>query len=56
MILRSGRSATRDRFEVHTNVTDTVKRVYDFDLAGLAAPSNIDVIRRLFTEPKCRRL
>ena len=44
-----------DRFEVHTNFTDTVKRVYDFNLAGLAAPSNIDVLRRVFTEPNSLR-
>ena len=25
-----------DRFEVHTNFTDTTKEVHDFDLAGLA--------------------
>ena len=45
-----------DRFELHTNFTDTVNRVYDFNLAGLAAPSNIDVLRRLFTEPNPLRL
>ncbi len=44
-----------DRFEVHTNFTDTVKRVYDFNLAGLASPSNIDVLRRVFTEPNSLR-
>ena len=45
-----------DRFEVHTNFTDTVKRVYDFNLASLASPSNIDVLRRVFTEPNSLRL
>ena len=44
-----------DRFEVHTNFTDTVKRVYDFKLSDLAAPSNLDVLRRLFTEPNSLR-
>ncbi len=44
-----------DSFEVHTNFTDTVKRVYDFNHAGLAAPSNIDVLRRVFTEPNSLR-
>ena len=44
-----------DRFQVHTNFTDTVKRVYDFKLAELAAPSNLDVLRRLFTEPNSLR-
>ena len=44
-----------DRFQVHTNFTDTVKRVYDFKLAELPAPSNLDVLRRLFTEPNSLR-
>jgi len=44
-----------DRFEVHTNFTDTVKRVYDFNLTGLASPSNIDVLHRVFTEPNSLR-
>jgi len=44
-----------DRFEVHTNFTDTLKRVYDFNLAGLASPSNLDVLRRVFTEPNSLR-
>ncbi len=56
MILRSGSSATRDRFEVHANFTGTVKRVYPFRLADLAAPSNLDLLRRLFTEPISLRL
>jgi type II restriction/modification system DNA methylase subunit YeeA len=41
-----------DRFEVHTNFTGTVKRVYRFDLAGLADPHNLHVLRRLFTDPQ----
>ena len=41
-----------DRFEVHTNFTGTAKRVYAFDLAGLAEPENLDVLRKLFTEPE----
>ena len=44
-----------DRFQVHTNFTDTVKRVYHFKLTELAAPSNLDVLRRLFTEPNSLR-
>ena len=40
-----------DRFEVHTNFTGTPKTVHAFDLAGLANPANLDVLRKLFTEP-----
>ena len=40
-----------DRFEVHTNFTGTAKQVHAFDLAGLAAPANLDVLRRVFTDP-----
>lgn len=44
-----------DRFEVHTNFTDTVKHVHAFDLSGLAAPENLDVLRKLFTDPQALR-
>jgi hypothetical protein len=44
-----------DRFEVHTNFTGTVKRVYAFDLAGLPEPANLDVLRRVFTDPESLR-
>jgi len=44
-----------DRFEVHTNFTGTVKRKYAFDLAGLADPANLDVLRKLFTDPQALR-
>ena len=40
-----------DRFEVHTNFTGTAKQVHAFDLAGLADPANLDVLRRVFTDP-----
>jgi len=40
-----------DRFEVHTNFTGTAKQVHLFDLAGLADPANLDILRRMFTEP-----
>jgi hypothetical protein len=40
-----------DRFEVHTNFTNTPKRVYTFDLAGLSKPQNLDILRKLFTDP-----
>ena len=49
-----------DRFEVHTNFTDTAKRVYKFDLADLSAGvattasvlPPLDVLRAVFTEPE----
>jgi hypothetical protein len=44
-----------DRFEVHTNFTATAKRKYEFDLAGLAEPANLDILRKLFTEPEALR-
>ena len=44
-----------DRFKVHTNFTGTVKQVYSFQFAELAAPSHLDVLRRLFTEPNSLR-
>ena len=40
-----------DRFEIHTNFTGTVTKVYAFDLDGLAEPANLDVLRKLFTDP-----
>jgi hypothetical protein len=40
-----------DRFEVHTNFTGTVAKVYTFNLDGLAEPSNLDVLRKLFAAP-----
>ncbi len=44
-----------DRFEVHTNFTATRKRVYAFDLEGLAQPANLDILRKLFTDPDALR-
>lgn len=44
-----------DRFEIHTNFTGTAKHVYSFDLAGLAKPQNLDVLRRVFTDPDSLR-
>ncbi len=40
-----------DRFEVHTNFTGTTKHIHAFDLAGLALPANLDILRRVFTDP-----
>ncbi len=44
-----------DRFEIHTNFTGTVKNVHAFDLDGLAQPENLDVLRKLFTDPHALR-
>ena len=44
-----------DRFEVHTNFTGTAKQVHVFDLAGLADPANLDILRKLFTDPNSLR-
>ncbi|MGD0383660.1 MAG: type IIL restriction-modification enzyme MmeI, partial [Thermoguttaceae bacterium] len=44
-----------DRFEIHTNFTNTPKRVYAFDLAGMAKPQNLDVLRKLFTDANALR-
>src|SRR3954468_11386961 len=41
-----------DRFEIHTNFTGTVKHVYKFSLAELAEPENLDILRRVFTDPQ----
>jgi type II restriction/modification system DNA methylase subunit YeeA len=44
-----------DRFEIHTNFTGTAKRVYAFNLDGLDQPANLDVLRKLFTQPDALR-
>jgi len=40
-----------NRFEIHTNFTDTTTKVYAFDLDGLAKRENLDVLGRIFTDP-----
>ncbi len=44
-----------DRYEVHTNFTGTVKRVYRFDNADLPKPENLRILRALFEEPEALR-
>jgi len=41
-----------NRFEIHTNFTGCAKRVYAFDLETLHDPTNLDVLRKLFTDPE----
>jgi len=40
-----------DRFEIHTNFTDTAKEVHRLDLDGLADPANLATLRAVFTDP-----
>jgi len=48
-----------NRFQVHTNFTGTIKRVYEFNLADLARPEStptcpippLDVLRAVFEDP-----
>jgi hypothetical protein len=44
-----------NRFEIHTNFTNTVKRVYAFDLSELDQPDNLRALRALFTDPESLR-
>ena len=44
-----------DRFEIHTNFTGTPKHVHRFDLDGLAQPENLDLLRKVFTDPEALR-
>lgn len=39
------------RTEIHTNFTGTAKQTYVIDLADLAAPQNLDLLRRVFLDP-----
>jgi type II restriction/modification system DNA methylase subunit YeeA len=41
-----------DRIEIHTNFTGSAKRVYAFNLETLPEPANLDVLRKLFTDPE----
>lgn len=41
-----------DRFEIHTNFTNTPKTVYAFDLDQLAEPASLDILRKTFTNPE----
>jgi hypothetical protein len=40
-----------DRFEVHTNFTGTVKKVYAFSLDDFDEPQNLAVLKALWTDP-----
>ena len=40
-----------NRFEIHSNFPNTVKRVHAFDLGGLPDPKNVDALRWAFARP-----
>jgi type II restriction/modification system DNA methylase subunit YeeA len=44
-----------DRYEIHTNFTGTVKKVYSFTNAGLPRPENLRVLRAMFEDPEALR-
>jgi hypothetical protein len=44
-----------DRFEVHTNFTNTAKKVYAFGLDDLDRPEHLAVLRALWTDPSSLR-
>src|SRR5919199_147824 len=44
-----------ERYEVHTNFTGTVKKVYRFTNADLPQPENLKILRALFTDPNSLR-
>ncbi len=45
----------RERFEVHTNFTGTVKKVHSFTNAELPREENLRVLKALFTDPDSLR-
>lgn len=44
-----------ERIEVHTNFTGTVPAIYTVPLERLAEPANLDILRRVFTDPESFR-
>ena len=40
-----------DRFEIHTNFTNTAKQVHRFDLESIDEPGNLRLLRALWTDP-----
>ncbi|MGB3327306.1 MAG: DNA methyltransferase [Thermomicrobiales bacterium] len=44
-----------NRFLIHTNFTNTVKRVYEIDLATFAEPESLRILRAVFTDPDALR-
>jgi type II restriction/modification system DNA methylase subunit YeeA len=44
-----------DRYEIHTNFTGTVKRVYSFTNAEIPKPENLEILRALFEDPDALR-
>lgn len=44
-----------DRFEIHTNFTNTAKQVHRFDLLNLGDPGSLDLLKKAFTNPEALR-
>lgn len=44
-----------DRFEVHTNFTNTITQVHRFSTNALNAPTTLDLLRKVFFEPDALR-
>ncbi|MCI0685367.1 MAG: hypothetical protein L0Y71_24980 [Gemmataceae bacterium] len=44
-----------DRFEIHTNFTNTAKHVYRFSLLNLGDPGSLDLLQKVFTNPEALR-
>jgi len=44
-----------DRFEIHTNFTNTFPKVYRLNTANLAQPENLDILKAVFFEPEALR-
>jgi len=44
-----------DRFEIHTNFTNTAKQVHRFSLVNLGDPASLDLLRKAFTNPDALR-
>jgi hypothetical protein len=40
-----------DRFDIRTNFTRKATGLYAFNLAGLAEPANLEVLRKVFFDP-----
>ena len=41
-----------DRIVIHTNFTNTAKKVYEIPLADLGTPRNLEILRALFFQPE----
>jgi hypothetical protein len=44
-----------DRFEIHTNFTNTAPQIFRFSLLNLGDPASLDLLRKIFTRPDALR-